>query len=171
MSSNAELTGRRSAQRGGYPEAQLLGAPVERRVGRHFWQRGCYTEGHRILPKAASVTSFRRAGVGFHRPPPTMNRLRASRTLPSRGPSSLSVLSIAAAACSICESVRSAPLASNSSMKKTVRITLDGNRLITSTLASAARILCDANSGITTMFGLESIVENFDPARRWRRSA
>ena len=33
MPYNAELTGRRSEQREGYPEAQLLGGPVERRVG------------------------------------------------------------------------------------------------------------------------------------------
>lgn len=38
---NVELTGRRSAQRGGDPQAQLAGGPVERRVGpalgRHYF--------------------------------------------------------------------------------------------------------------------------------------
>ena len=35
MGPNAELTGRRSAQRGGYPTATPLDGPVERRVGPH----------------------------------------------------------------------------------------------------------------------------------------
>jgi hypothetical protein len=36
MAHNAELTGRRHAQRGGNPTAVPLGAPVERRVGRYY---------------------------------------------------------------------------------------------------------------------------------------